>query len=186
MICSSEPLGMMRASTTSQSNRSGSAAPSLGASLAGAPRRATSDSYGRRTGWCPRSRMARCSSSVCQPLRALRTAIFMVREKRGAAIRRSDVWPRFALAGLRSDEHDLPAAGEVLQISRDCLESLRGGAGLQRRFGWEPELRLAIMRRLRAVEIARELDEHRLRESDLLRLGGDQRQVGGGVVLLEC
>src|SRR5664279_5851697 len=103
MICSSEPLGMMRARTASH------------------------------------SRIARCSSSVCQPLRALSTAIFMVREKRDAAIRPPDVWPPDALARLDTRENDLTTRRELRKVAGNFLEAGRRHSGLERGVAREPE-----------------------------------------------
>src|SRR5215212_11331905 len=68
MICSSEPDGMMRASTASARSRSAARLRSPGRR----PIEATSPSYGTIAPVCPRASSARVSSRVCQPSRAAR------------------------------------------------------------------------------------------------------------------
>ena len=71
MICSSEPDGMMRASTASA--RSSSAEPLRRPGRL--PTDAASPSYGTIVPVCPRDSMARESSRVCQPWREARTTM---------------------------------------------------------------------------------------------------------------
>src|SRR4029453_7347441 len=87
MICSSEPPGMIRASTTSASrigtpalsrrDRKGGSCLARAGSRADPPMCATSPSYWSTTPTWPRSPSARHNSSVCQPVRALRMTALM-------------------------------------------------------------------------------------------------------------
>src|SRR5262245_46015115 len=76
MICSSDPLGMIRASTASDSNN-GTPSDRRGEPSGSPAMRATSPSYGTTTPTWPRADKARNSSSVCQPERTERMETFM-------------------------------------------------------------------------------------------------------------
>src|SRR5687768_4453571 len=162
MICSREPDGMIRASTTSAPS---SSVPRLRSPGAG-PMLATSPSYGSTDAWCPRSAAARSSCCVCQPVRAARTA-------------------SCTLLRLHRNESVETASGELAKIVGDLLEARRGDTFLQRVGRGEIELRLAIAGRGRAVEVRFELGELGSLEADFALIGRDQWEVSVGIILLE-
>src|SRR6185437_10607777 len=161
-ICSSEPLGMMRARTASADKRSASCATSA----VRLPIDATSDSYGKTAARAPRAASARVSSSVCHPVRAARMATNM-------------------RSGLLAGEGHHAAGGKVRQVAGDGGEARRGGTTREGGFGVEPELGLTVKRGCGSVEVARKLHEHGAREADFLCVFGHEREVDAGVVFFE-
>src|SRR5256884_5119242 len=128
MISSSDPGGMMRASTAPHDVGS---SPALANAGPVPPNRDTSPSYGSTRPSCPRAASARQSWSVCQPppCRAARIAM------------RTAV-----LVGLLPDQHRDAARGEVRQVRSHRLEPRRGGTLFERLLRVEPQVRLAIQR----------------------------------------
>src|SRR6185437_10177602 len=88
--------------------------------------------------------------------------------------------------GLHSNESVKTSGGEVGKIARNLLEACGAGSLLEGFHRREVELRLAISGRCRTVQVGLEFGELGLVETDLTSIGIEQREVGTGVVFLEC
>src|SRR5688572_30316581 len=94
------------------------------------PMRARSDSYGATRPTCPRSASARHSSSVCQPVRALRMTTFIGAYEAGAAAPSVPVQRRAQdfgidaarVEGASSDRAGDPHLGRAEQHRVDLIE----------------------------------------------------------------
>src|ERR1700682_2576331 len=150
MICSSEPSGMIRASTPSASRMAALSLERPPATRCPEPSRATSPSYGSTGRVCWRSARARHSWSVCQPVRALNIATCIGRQSSALEERREQhvrVEPpgvkrpparRAAEADLGgAEEHRVDLIEVVIVALEDVVEgrAVVGGSGRRKTLG---------------------------------------------------